>query len=138
MSIDSSKVLETASAQGRMIKVLVCGVGLFLAGVLYGLFVKITGMAIPCIFHLITGLKCPGCGVTRMCVALLQLDVRGAFSSHPMLLLQLPFLLFILLRNVLTYIKCGVCRVSRKETIVIYICIALLIGFTVLRNIIEI
>lgn len=54
-----------------------------MAGLLYGIFVSYTGLAIPCLFRKVTGLLCPGCGVTGMCVALLHLDWRGAFSCHP-------------------------------------------------------
>ena len=41
-----------------------------MAGLLYGIFVSYTGLAIPCLFRKVTGLLCPGCGVTGMCVAL--------------------------------------------------------------------
>ena len=47
-----------------------------MAGLLYGIFVSYTGLAIPCLFRKVTGLLCPGCGVTGMCVALLHLDWR--------------------------------------------------------------
>ncbi len=95
---------------------------------------KETGFAVPCVFHLITGWKCPGCGVTRMCVALLQLDFRSAFSSHPMLFVQLPVLGMIAVRGILAYIKDGIYRPTKLETVVIYICIVLLILFAIVRN----
>ena len=60
-----------------------------MAGLLYGIFVSYTGLAIPCLFRKVTGLLCPGCGVTGMCVALLHLDWRGAFSCHPVLFVLL-------------------------------------------------
>lgn len=113
-----------------------CGAVILVIGLLYGLFVKKTGLAVPCVFYRVTGLKCPGCGVTRMCVALLQFRWREAFESHPVLLIQLPFLGLIALRNIIAYIRNGVSRVSRLETIIIYICIVLLLGFAVIRNII--
>lgn len=64
-----------------------------LCGVLYTCFVEITGLGIPCLFHLITGLKCPGCGISRMFLCLLAGDVDGAFAANPFLLATLPFLL---------------------------------------------
>ena len=45
-----------------------------------------------CDFFTKTGLYCPGCGVTRMSVALLQLDFERAFYYHPVLLCSLPLL----------------------------------------------
>lgn len=123
------------SAGHRMLRVGLYGAVLFLAGLVYGAVVRATGVAVPCMFYLITGLKCPGCGVTRMCVALLQLDFWTAFLSHPMLLLQLPFLLIILVRNTLTYIRKGVWCLKPAENLTIYLCIGLLVIFTVLRNV---
>ena len=52
----------------------------------YALWVNLTHLSIPCPFHAITGLQCPGCGVTRMCLALLRLDVSGAWSANPVLI----------------------------------------------------
>lgn len=47
-----------------------------------------------CIFHLITGWDCPGCGSQRMGHALLHLDIAGAWRANAMLLCALPYLLF--------------------------------------------
>ncbi len=51
------------------------------AGGLYALFVHATGLMIPCPFRLITGLKCPGCGMTHMCMSLLRLDFKAAVKQ---------------------------------------------------------
>ena len=38
---------------------------------------------IPCIFHSLTKLACPGCGMTRACVALVQGKFGIAWYYHP-------------------------------------------------------
>ena len=130
--------MKALNAKSRFKRILLYSVIILLLGLLYGTFVKHTGIAIPCVFYLLTGYKCPGCGITRMCMALIRLDISGAFWSHPMLFVQLPFLLLIVVRNMVTYVKYGICRLTRLENIVIYICIGLLVGFAVLRNIVGI
>jgi hypothetical protein len=40
-----------------------------------------------CVFHLLTGLDCPGCGSTRALYQLLHGNVRAAFHLNPMLFL---------------------------------------------------
>ncbi|MDE6296032.1 MAG: DUF2752 domain-containing protein [Muribaculaceae bacterium] len=47
-----------------------------------------------CMFHLITGWDCPGCGSQRMGHALLHLDLRGAWRANALLLCALPYLIF--------------------------------------------
>lgn len=44
------------------------------------------GRGFPCLFHLLTGLYCPGCGGTRAIWALLRGDVLKSFCYHPFVL----------------------------------------------------
>ena len=43
--------------------------------------------AVPCMFRTLTGFKCPGCGITHMLVAELQLDFAQAYTANPALYL---------------------------------------------------
>ena len=62
----------------------------------YYIFVRITGLSIPCVFHEITGLKCPGCGITHMFVNAAQSEWKAAFLSNPLLFVLFPlFCVFI-------------------------------------------
>lgn len=36
-----------------------------------------------CVFHRLTGMDCPGCGMTRAFLALAHGDVAGAWQWHP-------------------------------------------------------
>ncbi|MCD7831374.1 MAG: DUF2752 domain-containing protein [Firmicutes bacterium] len=62
-------------------------------GICYFVWLKLTGIPIPCVFYKLTGFKCPGCGVTTMIMCLSSLDFEGAFSSNPFLFLTGPLLL---------------------------------------------
>ena len=74
---------------------------LLAAGLGYALWVRLTGLAIPCPFRAVTGLLCPGCGVTRLCLALLRGDFPAAWSANPVLLLLLPVLAALAVRTAL-------------------------------------
>lgn len=41
-------------------------------------------LQLPCVIRYVTGLICPGCGMTRAWLAVLRLDIGGAFQQHPM------------------------------------------------------
>lgn len=70
---------------------------LLLLGLLYLVWLRLTGLAVPCAFHSVTGLRCPGCGITRMLLALSRLHFREAFQANPFLLATSPLLLFLIL-----------------------------------------
>jgi len=52
----------------------------------------------PCAFHAITGLHCPGCGLTRMLHALVHGDVARAWSMNPLAMIALPLLAMMLMQ----------------------------------------
>lgn len=54
--------------------------------VLAGALLLLLWMAakLPCVPRLITGVICPGCGMSRAWLAVLQLDFAAAFRYHPM------------------------------------------------------
>ena len=52
-------------------------------GTVYLVWLLLTGIRIPCPFYELTGLPCPGCGTTRMFLALFRLDLPAAFAYNP-------------------------------------------------------
>jgi hypothetical protein len=52
-----------------------------------------------CLFHLLTGLHCPGCGSARAAHALLHGDVGGALRQNAVLVVAAPFLTYSGLRR---------------------------------------
>lgn len=122
----------------RLARILTYVFCIIMAGTVYGIFVRCTGLAIPCPIRTLTGMKCPGCGVTGMCMALLRLDFKEAFHCHPMLFILLTPLLAVLAESTRTYIRDGSREMKRWQHIILYMCIALLTGYGVVRNILEI
>lgn len=109
--------------------------GLILAiGLAYALWVRFTGLALPCPIRLATGLWCPGCGVTRMCLALLQLDFAGAWRANPGLLLLLPLLLGLLGQLALRRVKRGKAVLSRRQNALVWAMAAAMLIYGVARN----
>ena len=109
---------------------------LFAAGVLYFLFVSLTGRGIPCVFHALTGLYCPGCGTTRMVLSLAKLDFRGAVRYNAAVLFMLPFFAAYFIRHSVLYIKNGEPFLPNlPERIILYVITAVLVIFGVVRNI---
>lgn len=118
----------------RIFRVLALWLGLPLLGICYGMLVSRIGFGIPCVFRLITGLKCPGCGVTHMALCLMQRDLRGAFYENPVVLMLLPIGLILAIRLTYRYLKTGSKCLTKWENRVVIAMIVLLIGFGIARN----
>lgn len=123
--------------KARLKKLLLYMMLLGMAGLLYGIFVSYTGLAIPCLFRKVTGLLCPGCGVTGMCVALLHLDWRGAFSCHPVLFVLLLPLTAVFICGAAGYVQNGRFRFARWQNLILYVSVAALVIFGVARNLVR-
>ena len=113
----------------HLIKLFLFGIAL---GLLYYAWICVTGISIPCVFHLITGLRCPGCGVTTMLYKILHLDFEQAFIANPFLFVTSPLLL--LQGGYAAYRYFMGKGLSRRNEILLYIYCAALCVFGVLRN----
>ena len=108
---------------------LACGIGLA-----YACFVSITGCGIPCVFHVVTGLYCPGCGISRMFLALLRFDFAAAAQYNLLVLCLLPIGAVLLVYKARQYIKTGRTDMGFTEKIGYIVVFVLCIVFTILRN----
>ena len=122
----------------RVRKLLAAGLGLLALGLGYAAFIRATGWALPCLFRQVTGLKCPGCGVTSMCLALLRLDFAAAFRWNPGLMLLSPFLGVLIALLIAQYIRIGSWRPKGWQTACLWAMLGLLLAWGVVRNVIGI
>ena len=106
------------------------------AGLGYAGWVHLTHLALPCPFHAVTGLWCPGCGVTRMCLALLRLDVSAAWQANAVLLVLLPLLGLLLAYRGLVYVRRGNVPAARWETLAWSGLAVVLLLWGIVRNVI--
>lgn len=71
------------------------------AGALFLYFHSPFQHPIPCVFYLMTGLYCPGCGAGRACYFILHGEFLKAFGYNPLMVIVLPFIgLYIVARGI--------------------------------------
>lgn len=90
---------------------------------------KVFNFTIPCLFHEITNLYCPGCGITRMFLALFKLDFYQAFRYNP-----LVFILLIL--SIVYFLVKKIGKLNFKlPNYIYYYLLFIVIIYGILRNI---
>jgi len=120
----------------RIIKTIITTFILIIIFFTYYYFHKVYDFGIPCLFHLITGFNCPGCGVTRMLFSLVQGDIKTAFSYNQFLFILLPFILIYIIYKVYLYILDKEDKIIRKiPNYIWYILLTLTILWGIVRNI---
>ncbi|EFM08575.1 hypothetical protein PaecuDRAFT_4586 [Paenibacillus curdlanolyticus YK9] len=106
------------------------GSSFVVGGLLYlKVWLPLTGLGIPCLFHELTGFYCPGCGVTRAAKALLALDMEQAFRYNS--------LIFALLPLYLAYFIANKKQLQPASKLLMAAMLTLTISFGILRNIPE-
>ena len=108
----------------------------FILGVVYFIWLKITEIYVPCLFRQITGYKCPGCGITSMCVNTGAFNFFDAFCANPFIFITLPLIIF-------EVVYCEFLNFKKRKMptwnnlLLIFYCIGLIV-FGIIRNIIAI
>ena len=122
--------------RARIRKVLITSAAVLLGGCAYTLLRIKTGFAIPCFFHLLTGLNCPGCGVTRMLISLFKLDFSDAFNYNAGMFCFLPILLLLFAYWLYRYIRYGIKKSPKPIDVACWVIVGILLAWGVVRNII--
>lgn len=108
--------------------------GLLSAGLLFAYGAMHWGWWLPCVFNQITELKCPGCGVSRMCLALLRLDFNRAFYWNPAAMICLPMIAYLAGYLCYRYVRYGDLRLKKWQEWSCWIMVVFLLIFGILRN----
>ncbi len=122
--------------ENRLRRVCLGAGGLLLCGLAYALWLRVVGLGIPCIFHTLTGLDCPSCGVTRMCMALLRLDFKAAFHCNAAIFCLLPLGIAVAARQTYVYVRYGRMQLERWAMVSVVLMIVVLLVFGVVRNLV--
>lgn len=122
-----------AAEQRTRVKIVFRRYVLLLAvGVAYLIFCRTAELSLPCLFHVMTGLDCPGCGITRLMLSLAEGDLGAVFHANEAIFILGPILCIFLLRDDLHWVLCG----ERKEPPRPFIFFLLIVfaAFTIWRN----
>lgn len=87
---------------------------------------------IPCPIHLIFKIHCPGCGITRMFLNIIDLNFYKAFRCNPFVFILLPFFIWYYTLYYCNWLQDKEFKINNK---IWYILLVLAIIFMIMRNI---
>ena len=105
-----------------------------LLGLAYALFIQCTGLGIPCVFRLVTGYRCPGCGMTHAAMALIHGQPKTAFRENPLSLSVVPLLLLYGAYRAEVYIRTARTDFRKWEIVFLGVLWVVVLAFWLLRN----
>ena len=81
--MDYFKRLKNIAIKYKDVLGLLCGLGVYCAIAL--------AFNLQCPIRALTGVSCPGCGMTRAVISLFRLDFKAAWYYHPLVFAIVPF-----------------------------------------------
>lgn len=135
--MDRKKKVREALQTRRSARVTVILIGIGIAGTaaIYLYFHNPHQYPLPCLFHIITGLYCPGCGAGRASYSILHGRFYDAFRYNPVYVILIPFLGIYIAARAIDWVLTGGNHVDRKiNPKILYVILVLVIGFGVVRN----
>lgn len=103
-------------------------------GIVYLIWVELTGLGIPCPIRFVTGYQCPGCGITHYVLAMAHLDLHEAYVANQLIFVLMPFLLGYGIYRAVRYVRSGRQKYSVPEVIAFTVLLIIAIVFAVWRN----
>ncbi|SDA24182.1 Protein of unknown function [Ruminococcus sp. YE71] len=122
----------------RIIRVLFVYAAIASSAAAYALIMELTGRGLPCIFHKLTGLKCPGCGNTHALHCLATGRFREALGHNAMMPLEAAFAVWLAVASAARYIRTGKYSLTTGCEAANVVFLLLFVGWWVVRNILGI
>ena len=130
----SEKTLIKKRVAKTLIILLIIGVLVTAAAIFLHKFVPFS----ICPFRNLTGLYCPGCGMTGAFISLLKLDIEASLKNNAFFIPSLLFVLYTAAVTSVNYIKTGKYALIVKPKWLPVVFLILLLAWSIGRNVILI
>ena len=104
-------------------------------GICYLIFYRVTDIGIPWVLKLVTGYKCPGCGMTHAIAEITKGNIKRAVEYNPLSVSVLPVMCVYLIYRAYRYVKDKSDEFKKWEVALLVIVLLITVGYGILRNI---
>lgn len=124
---------KSRAARGAVLALLAASAG---CGAIYLYYHDPYRYPLPCLFYLITGFYCPGCGAGRACYSILHGKILDAFCYNPLMTILLPLIGLYIAARAIDWWLTGGNHIDRKISVkmLVWVLVIILI-YGVVRNI---
>lgn len=105
--------------------------------ILYLKFEPSSGLYPRCMFKMLTGLSCPGCGSQRAIHAIFHGDIKEAFSYNALFIIEIPLLALLIFSRLIGSRYPQLQRTLSSRFFILFILVTIII-WTIIRNIFHI
>jgi hypothetical protein len=124
-----------ASRRGQILLVLAAAVLIpVAASILYTYSPLEYGFYPRCMFRMVTGLNCPGCGATRSVYSLMHGEPAAAFSYNPLFVTALPFMIVVVAQLAWSLCTGRPVRIIKAPVWVAKVVFGLVLVYWIVRN----
>ena len=118
--------------------------GILTLGLGYAVLITQYGIGLRCPIRLETGIACPFCGLTRMCLAILRFifvnqdfsELSYAYSMNQFVIYMSPFVIYLLGSHVIHWIKTGKFKgIEKTDKVIFILLIIVMLMWWLFRNI---
>lgn len=131
---EANKMQITEECRDRVFSVLAISLEVIVGLVLYVFAFTTTGKGIPCVFRVITGKLCLGCGMTHALSSIIHGNFSEAMAYNALSITICPLIWIFLFERAIKYIKKGQEEFSLLEILFLIICLLVCAGYCIYRN----
>lgn len=103
-------------------------------GIIYFILLQLTSFRLKCLFQLVTGFACPGCGITSLINGIAHLDFLSAISENYAVSILAPIYFIIYAVRIIFKPRC-LQNNGKLFNVILIFTLILLLAFGIIRNI---
>ena len=131
---DGEEDMQVTDRKNRFIHIVFILMEAIIALIIYLSVVALTGHGIPCFFRRLTGLQCPGCGMTHAIFSFIHGNYAEAIRYNILSVTICPLIgLFLIIKSI-KYINTGEEEFTYIDVFFLITCLITCVLFFILRN----